>query len=178
MAREEYPPAPRDEVDDVVAAWHAQRPDFDVAPLAVFSRLLRIHRHFMKIRRSVYAQHGLEAWEFEMLAALRRAPDHVLTAGQLMTDTFVSSGTITNRIDRMQAKDLLRRASSPQDGRVVHVVATEKGLAAVDNAMQQLLETEREILRQFAPEDNVQAANWMRQILLALAARNAPCEDE
>ncbi|OFS74973.1 hypothetical protein HMPREF3167_04380 [Trueperella sp. HMSC08B05] len=157
-----------DEVDRVVAAWRAQRPDFDVEPLEVFSRLLRVNRHFTKVRKAVYARHGLETWEFEMLAALRRDPAHVLTAGQLMKDTFVSSGTITNRIDRMQARGLVKRKSAPDDGRVVKVAATKKGLTAVDEAMADLLEIEHDILAQFADEQNERAAGYLRDMLLTL----------
>ncbi|MEW6926299.1 MarR family winged helix-turn-helix transcriptional regulator [Trueperella pyogenes] len=159
----------RDEVDDVVAAWHVQRPEFDVTPLEIFSRFLRVNRHFSKVRKSVYAKHGLETWEFEMLAALRREPTHVLTAGQLMKDTFVSSGTITNRIDRMQERGLVTRKSVPKDGRIVQVVATSKGLIAVDNAMEDLLGVEGEILEKFTPAQNEAAACYLRQMLLALA---------
>lgn len=161
----------RDEVDEVVAAWQTQRPDFDVEPLEIFSRLLRINRHFAKVRRTIYAKHDLETWEFEMLAALRRAPAHKLTAGQLMKDTFVSSGTITNRIDRMQASGLVKRAPAPQDGRIVHVSATTKGLAAVDSAMSDILEIEREILADVGHERTEEAASYLRSVLLALIDR-------
>ncbi|WP_341827847.1 MarR family winged helix-turn-helix transcriptional regulator [Trueperella pyogenes] len=162
----------RDEVDDVVAAWHVQRPDFDVTPLEIFSRFLRVNRHFSKVRKSVYAKHGLETWEFEMLAALRREPTHVLTAGQLMKDTFVSSGTITNRIDRMQERGLVTRKSVPKDGRIVQVVATSKGLIAVDNAMGDLLGVEGEILEKFTPAQNERAAEYLRQMLITLVNRH------
>ena len=157
-----------DEVARVVAAWRAQRPDFDVEPLEIFSRLLRVNRHFTKVRKAVYARHGLETWEFEMLAALRRDPAHVLTAGQLMKDTFVSSGTITNRIDRMHARGLVKRKSAPDDGRVVKGAATKKGLTAVDEAMADLLEIEHDILAQFADEQNERAAGYLRDMLLTL----------
>ncbi|WP_311776781.1 MarR family winged helix-turn-helix transcriptional regulator [Trueperella abortisuis] len=157
-----------DEVDRVVAAWRTQRPDFDVEPLEIFSRFLRVNRHFTKLRKAVYARHGLETWEFEMLAALRRDPAHILTAGQLMKDTFVSSGTITNRIDRMQDRGLVKRKSAPDDGRVVRVAATKKGLTAVDEAMGDLLEVEREILAQFTGDQNEMAAGYLRDVLLAL----------
>ncbi|VEI13030.1 MarR family winged helix-turn-helix transcriptional regulator [Trueperella bialowiezensis] len=162
----------RDEVDEVVAAWKQQRPDFDVEPLEVFSRLLRINRHFTKFRRAIYANHGLETWEFEMLAALRRAPGHTMTAGQLMKDTFVSSGTITNRIDRMQKNGLVTRAAAPEDGRVVQVCATPKGIEAVDGAMGEILEVEREILSEVGPERTAAAADYLSAILQALAARS------
>lgn len=162
----------RDEVDEIVAAWQSQRPDFDVQPLEVFSRLIRIHRHFAKVRRTIHATHGLETWEFEMLAALRRDPSHRLTAGQLMKDTFVSSGTITNRIDRMQESGLVKREPASQDKRIVHVSATKKGISAVDAAMDDILELEREILTEVGVERTEQAGEYLRSILLALTERS------
>lgn len=161
-----------DEVDDVVASWSRQRPDFDVEPLEIFSRLLRINRHFAKVRRAIYAKHGLETWEFEMLAALRRAPSHTLTAGQLMKDTFVSSGTITNRIDRMQASGLVSRKSSASDGRIVQVCATAKGVQAVDLAMRNTLDLERQVLAEVGDEYTQPAAEYLRAILAALKERS------
>ncbi len=161
-----------DEVDEIVAAWRTQRPDFDVEPLEIFSRFLRINRHFAKIRRTIYAKHDLETWEFEMLAALRRAPSHKLTAGQLMKDTFVSSGTITNRIDRMQESGLVKRETAPQDGRIVHVSATKKGLAAVDGAMSDILAVEKDILTEVGDDRTERAAEYLRSVLIALTARS------
>ena len=65
--------APRDEVDDLIAAWRQQRPDLDVAPLQVLSRVSRLARHLDIARRGAFAAHGLESWEFDVLSALRRA---------------------------------------------------------------------------------------------------------
>lgn len=158
----------RDEVDQIVAAWKEQRPDLGVQPLEIFSRLLRINRHFSSIRRTVYAAQGLETWEFEMLAALRRAPNHKLTAGQLMKDTFVSSGTITNRIDRMQESGLVTREAAPEDGRVVQVSATAKGIAAVDAAMSDMLDLEGEILETLGADRAEEAAEYLRSLLIEL----------
>src|SRR5215467_2014716 len=92
----------RDEVDDLVAAWQAERPDLDVAPLQVLSRVSRLAKHLDRARRAAFAAHGLEAWEFDVLSALRRhgAP-YQLSPGSLLHATLVTSGTMTNRIDRM-----------------------------------------------------------------------------
>src|SRR5215468_6122056 len=60
----------RDEVDELVAAWQAERPGLDVQPLQVLSRVSRLARHLDRARRSAFAGHGLEPWEFDVLAAL------------------------------------------------------------------------------------------------------------
>lgn len=135
---------PRDEVDGIVEAWNRERPDFDPEPLSVFSRLVRLTRHIEKMRRLTFARHSIESWEFEMLAALRRQGSPFrLTAGRLMQETLVSSGTVTNRIDRMVERGNARRLPDPGDKRVVHVEATDAGVALVDAAMADLLTVER-----------------------------------
>src|ERR1700744_4106654 len=105
----------RDEVDDLVAAWRDQRPDLDVAPLQVLSRVSRLARHLDIARRGAFAAHGLESWEFDVLSALRRAgPPFQLTPGALLRATLVTSGTMTNRIDRLAPAGRPSRAPHPR----------------------------------------------------------------
>ncbi|ADH93272.1 MarR family winged helix-turn-helix transcriptional regulator [Arcanobacterium haemolyticum] len=155
----------RDDVDTIIDGWVSQRPDLAPEPFAIFSRLLRLTRHVERMRKTVFARHGLETWEFEMLAALRRTPEHTLTAGQLMKETLVSSGTVTNRLDRMAAKGLLERKSDDRDGRVVYVKAAEKGLFLVDAAVEDLLSTEARIIEPYTLAENAEAAAYMRRLL-------------
>src|SRR5215831_14639560 len=91
-----------DEVDDLVAAWQAERPDLDVRPMQVLSRISRLAKHLDRERRAAFAAHDLETWEFDVLSALRRqgAP-YELSPGALLRATLVTSGTMTNRIDRL-----------------------------------------------------------------------------
>src|SRR3984885_13175159 len=106
---------PRDEVDDLIAAWRQQRPDLDVAPLQVLSRVSRLARHLDIARRGAFAAHGLEAGEFEELPALGRAgPPFQLTPGALLRATLVTSGTMTNRIDRLASAGLVSRGPGPR----------------------------------------------------------------
>ena len=100
-----------DEVDQLVEEWHAQRPDLDVAPLQVLSRIWRLARHLDRARATAFAVHGLEPWEFDVLSSLRRqGPPYRLSPGNLLRATMVTSGTMTNRIDRLEASGLVRRA--------------------------------------------------------------------
>ena len=94
-----------DDVDGIVEAWNRERPDLDVRPLSVLSRVTRLARHLDQARTSAFAQHDLEGWEFDVLAALRRSgTPYALSPGQLATQTMVTSGTMTNRIDRLEAE--------------------------------------------------------------------------
>lgn len=160
-----------DNLDAIVSEWVEQRPDFDARPLAIFSRLLRLDRHIDHLRRSVFAQYELEGWAFEMVTELRRArPGHQLTAGQLMKKTLVSSGTITNRIDRLEELNLVRRVRDKHDGRVVIVQLTDKGLKVADEAMAALLAKQWELLAPFSQEELRTVRKFLRDLLAHLDA--------
>src|SRR5215471_12786028 len=157
----------RDEVDDLVAAWRWQRPDLDVEPLQVLSRVSRLARHLDIARRGAFASHGLETWEFDVLSALRRAgPPFQLTPGALLRATLVTSGTMTNRIDRLAAAGLVQREPDPRDRRGVLVTLSEHGMAAVDAALTDLLDREQALLAGLRADQRQLLADLMR-ILLA-----------
>jgi DNA-binding MarR family transcriptional regulator len=138
---------PVDEVDRIASAWQRERPDLDVAPLQVLSRVTRLARHLDLARRQAFAKHRLETWEFDVLAALRRAgPPYSLSPGQLAAETLVTSGTMTNRIDRLETGGYVQRAPDPSDRRGVRVMLTDSGRVVVDDTMSDLLSREDSIL--------------------------------
>jgi DNA-binding MarR family transcriptional regulator len=156
----------RDEVDELVDAWRAQRPDLDVAPLQVLSRISRLAKHLDIARRGAFANHGLESWEFDVLSALRRqGPPFQLTPGALVRATLVTSGTMTNRIDRLAAAALVRREPDPTDKRGVLVTLTEEGQTRVDAALADLLRSERALLAGLDEAERTQLADLMRTLL-------------
>lgn len=158
--------AVRDEVDRIVAAWRRERPDLDTAPLEVLSRVTRLARHLDLARRGAFARHGLETWAFDVLSALRRAGEpYQLSPGALLTQTLVTSGTMTNRIDRLVEHGLVRRRPSPDDRRGVLVALTPAGLAQVDAALADLLESERLLLRDLSAADRTTLANLLRVLV-------------
>jgi DNA-binding MarR family transcriptional regulator len=154
-----------DEVDVLVEAWRRERPDLDVEPLGVLSRVSRLARHLDLARREAFAAHDLEPWEFDVLAALRRegAP-YTLSPGRLLQVTLVTSGTMTNRIDRLAAKGLVARVPDPNDGRGVQVVLTDAGRGRVDDALTDLLAHERDILSALPADDREELADLLRRL--------------
>jgi DNA-binding MarR family transcriptional regulator len=155
-----------DEVDRIVAAWRRERPDLDVSPLEVLSRVSRLARHLDRHRGAAFAAHGLEPWEFDVLAALRRAgAPYRLTPGQLTADTLVTSGTMTNRIDRLAGRDLVTRRPDPADGRGVLVTLTPAGRELVDTALEDLLERERSLLAALDAPDAAALAAHLRRLV-------------
>lgn len=158
-----------DEVDGILAAWRRERPDLDVAPLEVLSRIGRLARHLDHARRQSFSAHGLEPWEFDVLAALRRSgAPYRLTPGRLVRETLVTSGTMTTRVDRLVGRGLVERAPSPSDRRGVHVLLTDRGRGLVDAAMADLVEVEEGILAVLPPERRAGLADALRTVLLRI----------
>jgi DNA-binding MarR family transcriptional regulator len=156
-----------DEVDRIVGAWEHERPDLDFAPLQVLSRVGRLARHLERARRSAFTASDLEPWEFDVLSALRRAgAPYQLSPKALLQQTLVSSGTMTNRIDRLVERELVERRSDPGDGRGILVVMTERGRDRVDSAITLLLQGESELLAGLTPLERDRLSTLLRKLSL------------
>jgi DNA-binding MarR family transcriptional regulator len=152
-----------DDVDRITAAWQRERPDLDVSPLQVLSRVSRLARHLDLARRDAFAAHDLEPWEFDVLAALRRAgAPYSLSPGQLAAETLVTSGTMTNRIDRLETHGLVRREPDPADRRGVKVLLTDAGRRSVDDALFDLVAREHEVLAHLPASSQDELAALLR----------------
>jgi DNA-binding MarR family transcriptional regulator len=155
-----------DEVDRLIEAWRRERPDLDVAPMEVLSRVSRLARHLDRARSQAFDTHGLESWEFDVLAALRRAgAPYQLSPGKLLKETLVTSGTMTNRVDRLAARSLVERLPDPTDRRGVLVQLTTTGRDAVDAAMADLLTHERALLGSLSERDQQRIARVLRELV-------------
>jgi DNA-binding MarR family transcriptional regulator len=156
-----------DEVDRIVGAWERERPDLDFAPLQVLSRVGRLARHLERARRTAFTASDLESWEFDVLSALRRAGEpYKLSPKALLQQTLVSSGTMTNRIDRLVERMLVTRETDPNDGRGILVVMTERGRDRVDSAIRLLLEGESELLDGLSPVERERLSALLRKLSL------------
>jgi DNA-binding MarR family transcriptional regulator len=156
-----------DEVDRIVDAWEHERPDLDFAPMQVLSRVGRLARHLERARRSAFAASDLELWEFDVLSALRRAGEpYQLSPKALLQQTLVSSGTMTNRIDRLVERELVERRSDPGDGRGILVVMTERGRDRVDTAIALLLQDESELLAALTGVERDRLSTLLRKLSL------------
>ena len=160
----------RDEVDRLIADWKRERPDLDLSPLEVLSRITRIARHLDIARRRAFAD--LETWGFDVLAALRRSgAPYQLSPGQLLQETMVTSGTMTNRLNRLEELHLITRKPDPYDGRGSLVTLTKSGMRAVDAAMEDLLQQEGLFLHSLTEAERIKLAS-----LLAIVA--APFDEQ
>lgn len=160
-----------DEVDRIVGAWRAQRPDLEFSPMEVLSRVDRLSRHLDRARREAFTRSDLEPWEWDVLSALRRAGEPFqLSPKQLLQQTLVSSGTMTNRIDRLVGRRLVRREDDPADGRSVLVTLTEDGRIRVDAAITRLVDAEAVLLDSLARSDRERLAALLRKLSLGFDA--------
>lgn len=156
-----------DEVDRLVTAWKRERPDLDVAPMQVLSRITRLALHLDRARREAFADHGLETSDFDVLSALRRSGEpYQLSPGHLVQQTLVTSGTMTHRVDRLVGKGLVDRLPDPSDRRGVLVRLTATGRSSVDGAFTALLAREQDLLADLDPSATAQVVDALRTLSL------------
>ena len=157
-------------MDELVEAWHRERADLDLAPVEVFSRVGRLSRLLDKARREAFSAHRIETWEFDVLAALRRAGrPYQLTPGALVRQTMVTSGTMTNRVDRLAERGLVERSPDPRDRRGVLVGLTSAGKKTVDGAFESLLARERDLLTDLSATDHARLAALLKRLMVPLS---------
>lgn len=157
----------KDSVDGIVAQWAQVHPEMDVSPMAVIGRLSRLTRHVERELQAVFAQHGLQPGEFDLLATLRRADTDGtgLTAGQLAESAMVTSGAITNRLDRLLAKGLITRETDPSSRRTIRVALTPRGREAVDAALRDHVDNEQRLLSALTTGQRDQLEGLLRVLL-------------
>jgi DNA-binding MarR family transcriptional regulator len=127
------------------------------------SRLRRVNHRLNEIRREAFRSTGLEIWEFDVLAALRRAPaPHELSPSQLMEATMIGSAAMTNRLDNLTKRELVSRRINPDDGRSNLARLTDAGSALVDRAMVSLVELEAVELKPLSREQQGVLAEMLR----------------
>ena len=164
-----------DEVDEIVAAWRRERPDLDVEPLQVLSRVTRLAAILDDRRSRAFVEHGLGGHEFDVLSVLRRSGrPFERTAGELAALTHVTSGTMTSRLDGLVGRGLVSRHSDPSDGRLVRVRLTQPGRARVDAAMESLLDGERELLAALDDRERAALSAALRTLLEASLSARRP----
>ncbi|MCP2276858.1 DNA-binding transcriptional regulator, MarR family [Nocardia amikacinitolerans] len=158
-----------DAVDLITEAWHRERPDVDVSPMHIIGRITRLSRVLEQDLKRFFAGHGLEFWEFDVLATLRRSGGtEGLTAGALNRAAMVTSGAITNRIDRLAAKGLVERMPCPEDRRSVRVRLTVEGRKLVDELLPLHVANEQRLLDALDTQDRDQLAALLRRLAESL----------
>lgn len=164
-----------DNVDRRLEQWRAERPDLDPSPMGVVARIQRACRLIDRELRDHFATHDLQLWEFDVLATLRRSgPPYRLTAGALVEASMVTSGAITNRIDRLLARGWVIRETDPANRRSVLITLTGSGRELVDEVVVSHLDLETKLLATLSAGDQDRLAALLRKLLIGLGDTESP----
>jgi len=156
-----------DAVDAIRDLWRSERPDLDTWPVGIVGRVQRLSRILERELRLFDTRHGLESGEFDVLTTLRRSgPPYRMTAGAFLKASMVTSGAITKRIDRMEARGLVERVRPPGgDRRSVQIQLTDKGMQVIESLFIAHLENEMRMLNALSREECEDLAQLMRRLL-------------
>jgi len=158
-----------DYVAAILEGWRAERPGLDVSPVAIFGRIERIERHQAAAVREVWRGHQIDPGEYSVLAALRRSgPGRQLTPTELYRSVLVTSATMTERLDRLEKRKLIRRRPAGRDRRSVLVELTQAGRAAFDQAQADHLAVEAALLSGLTPGDRSALAGLLAKLAASL----------
>lgn len=158
----------RDSVDRITGQWRHVRPDLDVSPIEIVGRVSRLSRLIDRRLEENFARFGIESWMYDVMATLRRHGEpYELSAGDLVSQSMVTTGAITNRIDRLEQRGFVERAGAA-DRRKVIVRLTPAGLAMVEQVVTAHLDTERALLASLSERQRDQFASLLRTLLVDL----------
>lgn len=157
-----------DAIDRIVRQWNRERPQLDVSVTHVLQRISRVYLLQSASFAAVFDRHGITFGEFEVLASLLRSgPPYQMSPTQLVDAVVLSSGAMTNRIDRVEALGLVERRPDPSDRRGTLVALTKEGRATVDAAVLEHLANEERLLTALPSAERGTLARLLRKLLLS-----------
>lgn len=137
-----------DAIDRVVEQWAREKPELDTEPMAMMGRLIRISKYLETEIAALHKRYDLKLGEFDVLATLRRSgKPYCLTPSGLIESMMLTSGAMTNRLDKLESKALIRRTHSKEDRRSVTVELTKEGLTLIDQIMIEHVEIQQKLVR-------------------------------
>lgn len=163
-----------DRIDRIVAQWNRERPDLDVAPMALIGRLARLRETIAREQEAVFSRFGLNGPGFDVLATLRRhgAP-YALSPGALMDSMMITSGTVTNRIDQLEKAGLVTRKQNPDDRRSMIVALTPSGLELIDEAVTAHVENQHRLVADLSEAERAALTDMLRVFMSRLTSAKA-----
>ncbi|MCZ4321874.1 MarR family winged helix-turn-helix transcriptional regulator [Pseudomonas anguilliseptica] len=142
-----HPSRPADAVDLILQQWAQERPDLDVSPMGVIGRIGRCSALLRRELLPVFERFGLSAWEFDVLATLRRSgAPYCLAPTALFSALMITSGTMTRQLQQLEAAGRISRIPNPSDARSLLVQLTPAGLELIDLAVGAHVDNEARIL--------------------------------
>jgi DNA-binding MarR family transcriptional regulator len=165
---------PADRVDEVQAAWRAELPGWDVSSVGIVGRAVELVHWIEQARSAGLAAHGSDRATFDLLATLRRAgPPYRLTVGELQRLSLVTTGAVSQRVERAARAGLVRRTPVPGDARKVVVELTEQGRAAAAELLRVVLDAEQSVLEPLDADERRALEELLRAWSVRLGAARA-----
>ena len=161
--------ATTDDLDAILGQWATERPDLDVSPMGVCGRIAKMSKILDRSYADTFRAYGVNGGEFDVLAALRRAgAPFSLTPTELYRSMMLSSGAMTNRIDRLEGRGLVVREPDPKDRRGRKITLTPEGRGLVDEAVEAHVESEGQMISALDKEEREVLAGLLRKLLVSL----------
>jgi DNA-binding MarR family transcriptional regulator len=162
-----------DLIDQMNLSWKRERPDLDPSPLEMVGRVLVLAQHLEKSVNVALAKHGITLGQFDILATLRRQGTRgKMTPTQLMQSVMLSSGGMTNRLDRLEEAGWIKREPDPEDRRGVVIALTEKGQTLIDQATTTRFDEAKTSLPSLEESESNTLANLLRKWLTQLSEKS------
>ncbi|MEZ8170123.1 MarR family winged helix-turn-helix transcriptional regulator [Vibrio sp. 10N.222.54.F12] len=137
-----------DAIDRVVEQWAKEKPELETEPMAMMGRIMRIAKYMETQVADLHKNYDMKLGEFDVLATLRRSgKPYQLTPSELIGSMMLTSGAMTNRLDKLEAKGLIRREHSKEDRRSVSVQLTKDGLILIDQMMTEHVEMQKKLVK-------------------------------
>lgn len=156
-----------DKLDRVVEQWEKEKPHLDTSAMQLIGRIMQLCKHFENQIALCHKSYNLKMGEFDVLATLRRSGNHYcLTPAQLINSMMLTSGAMTNRLDKLEIKGLIKRVHSKQDRRSVTVGLTETGIALINKVIEEHVNLQHELVSSL-PEKDRSYLNGVLKTLLA-----------
>lgn len=156
-----------DPIDDILDQWTEERPDLDTASLGVVIRVMALYKTFRRQADEALEPLDLELFEYDVLSALRRqGQPFALPATRLAKETNLSNGAMTNRIDILEKRGLVRRSPDKSDRRSVNVSLTDEGRRSIDQAIRLRLDAADDSLRGITADERKALAELLRKVRL------------
>ncbi|MDP3802931.1 MarR family winged helix-turn-helix transcriptional regulator [Brevundimonas sp.] len=160
-----------DHIDRLQAQWARELPDLDTCGMEVLGRARRIVLRSRPSIEAVFAKHGLDAGEFDVLSTLRRSgPPYALRPTELYRSLMISSGGLTDRLNRLAKAGMIIRPASPDDGRSLLVQLTDKGRTTVETAFREDMAVEAAMLAPLDAAERRLLADLLRKLALGMEA--------
>jgi DNA-binding MarR family transcriptional regulator len=159
----------QDRIDQILARWKRERPDLDTRAMGLVGRIQRAAAALRPRLDETHALSGLSGESFDVLASLRRSgPPYQLSPTTLFREMMLTSGAMTNRIDRLEEAGLVSRRPDLKDRRGTLVRLTPKGKVLIDAATTKHVANEERLLSGLSAREQLQLAELLRKLLLSL----------